>query len=122
LASFGLGACVIETDQLMGEASKPRIKRCIGLVPLDGMVTYLADIDAVISRLTAAANKMVADYNARKVKKSLEWREVICAQTWTARGGRQERTVFQQELSTFAFHKNTVLRSSRPMALTDVKV
>jgi hypothetical protein len=121
--NFDLGAAITETEQIKGVGGKKQeLKRCIGLVPLDGQLDYYEDLDEVVSRLSAAALKVVAQYNALKLKKTVVWREVICAQSWTAvPSGKEEVTKWQQELSTFHFH-NSKQRFTRPMTVADLKV
>jgi hypothetical protein len=124
LGSFDLGVSVTEAEHVIGEGGpRPQVKRCIGLVPLDMHLAYYSNIDAVIARLNAAALRLVAQYNANKVKKTLEWREDIGTQSWTSRTGKVETTQWQQELSTFNFHKHRhQLPKARPMTVADVKV
>jgi hypothetical protein len=98
-------------------------KRCIGLVPLPGQLDYYRDIDVVIGRLSAAALQLVANYNALKVKKSLEWKDLICRQDWIGRWSKQETTLFQQELSCWNFYKkHGGTAGAPPMTVADVKV
>jgi hypothetical protein len=98
-------------------------KRCIGLVPLPGQLEYYRDIDVVIGRLSAAALQLVANYNASKVKKPLEWKDLICRQDWIGRRGKQETTLFQQELSCWNFYKkNGGTPAAPPMTVADLKV
>ena len=123
-ANFDLGVALHETEQVNGEGGpRPTVKRCISVVPLDGQVNYYKNVDEVIQRLTAAGSKLVAKYNALAVKKSLEWRELICSQSWENRAGKRETTLFQQELSTYAFDLQRRREGLiRPMQLSDLKV
>jgi hypothetical protein len=123
IANWDDGIAVHETEQIVGEGGpNPVAKRCIGLVPLGGQVDYYTDMDQVINRLSAAALQLVANYNGARIKKSLEWKDLICRQDWVGRRGRQETTLFQVELSTYNFFKMAFTGPKPPMTVSDVKV
>jgi hypothetical protein len=123
IANWDDGVGLHETGQIIGEGSlHPTPKRCIGMVPLDGMLEYYRDLDLVIKRLSHASSLLVANYNALTRKKSLEWKDLICRQDWIGKGGRKETTLFQLELSTYNFCKMGRVGPEGIMKTTDVKV
>jgi hypothetical protein len=108
---------------MYGESfASPTINHCIGIVPLDGLVEYYADLDVVSSRLETASRQLVQRWNALIVKKSLEWQDEICRQDWIGRAGKAETTIFEVRLSTYGFFTAHRENPSAVITTADVKV
>jgi hypothetical protein len=117
------GWAIFETHQVFGESfGNPSVRHCVGLVPLDGLLEYLADVDVVTARIQDASAQLVQRWNALEVKKPLEWKDEIARFDWIGRQGKPETSIFEFRLSTYGFTVINEKNSAAVLHLSDVKV